>query len=128
MGGKGGFDALRGRFTDFLRQPAIAKSLPLFGLLAVIGIAALAWLALREPPQRALFRGLPELDKAAVAAALGASTIAFYLDDRTVALPVPASNYQQAKMPLAVDGLPNTPPHATNLPVPTPLATPPPAE
>src|SRR3546814_1230533 len=67
MGGKGGFDALRGRFTDFLRQPAIAKSLPMFGLLAVIGIAALAWLALREPPQRDLFRGLPESDKAAVA-------------------------------------------------------------
>src|SRR3546814_3960911 len=70
MGGKGGFDALRGRFTDFLRQPAIAKSLPMFGLLAVIGIAALAWLALREPPQRDLFRGLPESDKAAVAEAL----------------------------------------------------------
>src|SRR3546814_1330974 len=86
MGGKGGFDALRGRFTDFLRQPAIAKSLPMFGLLAVSGIAALAWLALREPPQRDLFRGLPESDKAAVAEALGASNIAFDLEDMTGAI------------------------------------------
>src|SRR3546814_958435 len=103
MGGKGGFDALRGRVTYFLRQPAIAKSLPMCGLLAVIGIAALAWLALREPPQRDLFRGLPESDKAAVAEALGASNIAFDLDDMTGALTVSESDYHKAKMLLAAE-------------------------
>src|SRR3546814_15783911 len=73
MGGTGGFAALRGRFTDFLRQPASAKSLPMFGLLAVIGMPPLAWLALREPPQRALLRGLPKTDTDAVPAPRAAS-------------------------------------------------------
>ena len=82
-GGPQGFDALKGRVMDFARQPAIAKSLPMFGLLAVVGLAALAWLALREPPQRDLFRGLPDNDKAAVAEALGSSNIAYQIDDAT---------------------------------------------
>ncbi|MEL6874731.1 MAG: flagellar M-ring protein FliF, partial [Pseudomonadota bacterium] len=58
------------RISDFMAQPAVAKSLPLIGFLAIVGLAAMAWLALREPPQRDLFRGLPDDDKAAVAAAL----------------------------------------------------------
>src|SRR3546814_10250914 len=87
----------------------------MFGLLAVIGIAALAWLALREPPQRDLFRGLPESDKAAVAEALGASNIAFDLDDMTGALTVSESDYHKAKMLLAAEGLPKSAPDGNSM-------------
>ena len=52
----GGMARMNFRLGDILSQPAIAKSLPMLGLLGVVGAAALAWTALREPPQRDLFR------------------------------------------------------------------------
>ncbi|MBU1256883.1 MAG: flagellar M-ring protein FliF, partial [Alphaproteobacteria bacterium] len=63
FGSAKGVDALRARLTGFMKQPAVAKSLPLLGLLGVLAVAGLAWMALREPPQRDLFRGLPDGDK-----------------------------------------------------------------
>src|SRR5688572_16117022 len=99
--GGGGFEGVQLRFAEFIRQPAVARSLPMVGLLAVVAIAALAWLALREPAQRDLFRGLPDGDKAAVAEALGTSGIGFNLDDATGALTVSESDYHKAKMLLA---------------------------
>lgn len=114
-GGTGGFDGLRARFTDFVRQPAVAKSLPMFGMLVVVGLAALAWLALREPPQRDLFRGLPDSDKAAVAEALGTGNIAFDLDDATGALTVSEDDYHKAKMLLAAEGLPKSAPDGNSM-------------
>lgn len=114
-GGAGGFDVLKGRVMEFARQPAIAKSLPMFGLFAVVGLAALAWLALREPPQRDLFRGLPDNDKAAVAQALGSSNIAYSIDDATGALTVSESDYHKAKMLLASEGLPKSAPDGNSM-------------
>lgn len=114
-GGPGGFETLKGRVMDFARQPAIAKSLPMFGLLAVVGLAALAWLALREPPQRDLFRGLPDNDKAAVASALDASAIPYTIDDATGALTVSEDDYHKAKMLLASEGLPKGAPDGNSM-------------
>lgn len=115
QGNKGGFDDVRLRFQQFLGQPAVARSLPMVGLIAVVALAALAWLALREPPQRDLFRGLPDSDKAAVAEALGASGIAFDLDDATGALTVSEDDYHKAKMTLAAEGLPKSAPDGDSL-------------
>ncbi|MBB4642468.1 flagellar basal-body MS-ring/collar protein FliF [Rhizorhapis suberifaciens] len=115
VGGKGGFDDVRLRFQEFIRQPAVARSLPMIGMLAVVALAALAWLSLREPPQRDLFRGLPDSDKAAVAEALGASGIAFDLDDATGALTVSEDDYHKAKMALAAEGLPKSAPDGDSL-------------
>src|SRR3546814_5482738 len=47
FGGAKGVDALKARFTGFMKQPAVAKSLPLLGLLGVVATAGAAWLALR---------------------------------------------------------------------------------
>lgn len=115
VGGKGGFDDVRLRFQEFIRQPAVARSLPMIGMVAVVALAALAWLSLREPPQRDLFRGLPDSDKAAVAEALGASGIAFDLDDATGALTVSEDDYHKAKMTLAAEGLPKSAPDGDSL-------------
>ncbi len=105
----------RERLRGLLEQPAISRSLPLLGLLAVVVVAGALWLALREPPQRDLFRGLPETDKAAVAEALQQSNIGFNIDDETGALRVSENDYHQAKLSLASQGLPQSAPDGNSL-------------
>jgi len=106
----GGMDGLRLRFAGLLSQPAVQRSLPMVGLLGVVALAALAWLALREPPQRDLFRGLPDADQAAVAEALTKSGIAYGFDKKSGAITVSEDDYFNAKMKLAADGLPRSAP------------------
>src|SRR3546814_12297450 len=53
--------------------------------------------------------------KAAVAEALGASNIAFDLDDMTGALTVSESDYHKAKMLLAAEGLPKSAPDGNSM-------------
>ncbi|MCF8707448.1 flagellar basal-body MS-ring/collar protein FliF [Rhizorhapis sp. SPR117] len=115
IGGSGGFDSIRARFVEFFGQPAIAKSLPMFGMMAVVGLAALAWLSLREPPQRDLFRGLPDSDKAAVAQVLDSSGITYDLNDATGALTVSEDDYHKAKIMLAAQGLPKSAPDGNSM-------------
>ena len=95
---------------EFLGQPAVAKALPLIGFLAVVAMAAAAWMAFQAPPQRDLFRGLPENDKAAVAAALDSNSIPYSLDTDTGALTVAEDDYYAAKMLVAAQGLPKSAP------------------
>jgi len=110
-GGNGSpVDAARIRLTGFFRQPAVQKSLPMAGLLGVTALSGLAWLALREPPQRDLFRGLPEADKSAVAEVLDKNNIAYSLDKDSGAIAVSEDAYFDAKMKLAAEGLPKSAP------------------
>lgn len=113
FGGKG-LDAWRLRATAFLRQPAVARSLPLLGLLGVVALAGLAWLALREPPQRDLFRGLPDSDKSAVAQLLDQNGIR-YSFDRSGGMTVAEDEYFRAKMMLAAQGLPKSAPDGNSM-------------
>ena len=99
----------------FMAQPAVAKSLPLIGFLAVVVLAVLAWAALREPPQRDLFRGLPDSDKAAVAAALDSSSIVYSFDDATGGITVSEDDYHSAKIALAAQGLPRSAPSGDDM-------------
>ncbi|HEX7743266.1 MAG TPA: flagellar basal-body MS-ring/collar protein FliF, partial [Sphingobium sp.] len=110
----GGADALKARFTGFIRQPAVAKSLPLLGLLGVVATAGAAWLALREPPQRDLFRGLPDADKSAVAQVLDQNGL-HYGFDKSGAMTVAEDEYFKAKMMLAAQGLPKSAPDGNSM-------------
>lgn len=103
------------RIRAMMAQPAIARSLPMVGAIAVLGLAAFAWLALREPPQRDLFRGLPDSDKAAVAVALESSNIMYQLDNASGALTVSEDDYHTAKMTLAAQGLPRSAPNGDSI-------------
>lgn len=116
-GGAGGnpFDAARLRMTGLLRQPAVQRSLPMVGLAGVTVLSGLAWLALREPPQRDLFRGLPEADKAAIAQVLDKSSIAYGFDDKTGSITVAEDVYFNAKMKLAAEGLPKSAPDGASM-------------
>jgi flagellar M-ring protein FliF len=113
-GGAKGADALKARFTGFIRQPAVAKSLPLLGLLGVVATAGAAWLALREPPQRDLFRGLPDADKSAVAQVLDQSGMRYDFDS-SGAMTVAEDDYFKAKMMLAAQGLPKSAPDGNSM-------------
>lgn len=113
-GGAKGVDALKARFTGFLKQPAVAKSLPLLGLLGVVAMAGAAWLALREPPQRDLFRALPDADKSAVAQVLDQNGIRYDFD-KSGGMTVGEDDYFKAKMMLAAQGLPKSAPDGNSM-------------
>ncbi len=105
----------RKRLHGIIDQPAIKRALPLIGLLAVTILAGLLWLTLREPPQRDLFKGLPEAEKAAVAEALGQSDIGFNVDEETGSLKVSEADYHRAKLSLAAQGLPKSAPDGDSI-------------
>lgn len=114
FGGGGAVDAFRQRLTGFLNQPAIARSLPMLGLLGVVAAAGLTWMALREPPQRDLFRGLPDSDKSAVAAVLDKNAIPYDFDS-SGGITVNEDDYFKAKMMLASEGLPKSAPDGNSM-------------
>ena len=111
--GNGG--ALLQRLRGFVQQPAVARSLPFLGLLATLAVAALAWMAFAQAPQRDLFRGLADADKASVAEQLGSAGIKYTIDRDTGAMTVADDDYYRAKMLLAQAGLPKAAPDGNAL-------------
>ncbi len=112
---KGRVGGIFERLSAMARQPAVAKSLPMIGLLGVLGAAALVWAVLHTGPQRDLFSGLGDADKAAVVQALDTAGIKYHLDNGTGALTVPEDSYYRAKMLLAQQGLPKSAPDGDQL-------------
>ncbi len=106
----GGMGSILTRVKAFTAQPAVAKSLPMVGLIAMLGIAALAWFLFSQPPQRDLFRGLADADKAAVAEALGSAGVKYTIDRESGTLTVSDDDFYKARMLLAQAGLPKSAP------------------
>jgi flagellar M-ring protein FliF len=98
------------RVKGFAGQPAVQKSMPLLGIAAAVLIAFLAWTSLAKGPQRDLFSGLNDSDKAAVADTLKTAGVNYTLDRSTGALTVSDGDYYRAKMLLAQAGLPKSAP------------------
>ncbi|HEX4739499.1 MAG TPA: flagellar basal-body MS-ring/collar protein FliF [Allosphingosinicella sp.] len=96
-------------------QPAVAKSLPALGLLALIAAAALIWMTFSTPPSRDLFRGLPDEDKGAVVDALKTGGIRYRIGRDTGNISVSDDDYHQARMLLAQQGLPKSAPDGDDL-------------
>ena len=103
------------RIRSFVRQPAVARSLPLVGIIGAVALMALAWLSFAAGPQRDLYSGLDDADKAAVASALNGAGIKYHLDRDTGALTVNDGDYYRAKMLLAQAGLPKSAPDGNSL-------------
>jgi len=95
---------------SFMAQPAVARSLPVIGLLAALAIAAAAWWTFQTPPQRPLFEGLADTDKAAVASSLQSAGINYTLDGGSGAISVADQDFHKARMLLAGQGLPKAAP------------------
>src|SRR3954447_27036931 len=99
---RGVTQSLRG----FAGQPAVAKSLPLLGLVALIGAAWMIWTVIGAAPSHTLFAGLPDDQKAAVVEALTAGGVRNSIDRNTGAITVSDDDYHRARMLLASQGLP----------------------
>lgn len=95
---------------DLAAQPAMQRALPALGGLMAILLAAAAWYAFQTPTQRAVFEGLAEADKAAVADALQAAGISHGIDRSTGAVTVSEDDFHRARMMLAGQGLPKAAP------------------
>ncbi|MBO9576807.1 MAG: flagellar M-ring protein FliF [Sphingobium sp.] len=111
----GGIGGMRLMLTGLLNDPGVKRVMPMAGLIGVTALAGAAWLALREPPQRDLFRGLPDSDKAAVADVLGKNNIKYDFDEKSGAITVSDDDYFSAKMKLAAAGLPKSAPDGDTL-------------
>lgn len=105
-----GTSAVLERVRGFTAQPAVQRSLPMIGLVGLLGGAALLWSTMSGAPQRDLFAGMGDADKAAVADALKAANITYEIDRSTGSLTVPETSFYQAKMLLAQQGLPKSAP------------------
>src|SRR3546814_5787363 len=95
---------------SLIAQPAVKRSLPLILMIGLIAAAGLAWMMLSTPPQRTLFSGLPDADKAAVVQALDQANIDSHLDNGTGAVTVANDAYSRARMLLASQDLPKSAP------------------
>ena len=93
-----------------LAQPAVRRAGPAALMVGLIGASALAWSALSTPPQKTLFSGLPDADKAAVTSALSAASIDSRIEEGTDAVTVNEEDYSRAKLLLAGQGLPKAAP------------------
>lgn len=93
-----------------MAQPAVRRAGPMALMVTLLGGAALAWSALATPPQKTLFTGLADADKAAVTSALTTANISSHIDDATGALTVDEDQYSKARMLLAGQGLPKAAP------------------
>jgi flagellar M-ring protein FliF len=91
---------------EFMKQPAIVRSMPivLVGLVIMVGLTAI--FTMREPSMTQLFPRLGEEDKSLVMQNLEAQGIKAKLDPSTGQLLVPRNDYYKAKMQLAAAGLP----------------------
>ena len=110
-----GSGGVLGNLQSVIKQPAIARALPLIILSGVLLAAISVWLVLREPPQRDLFRGLPDNDKSAVMQALQAVNIAYDVDEDSGTLTVSSEDYHTAKIELAGKGLPRSAPSGDSI-------------
>ena len=93
-----------------MAQPAVRRAGPMALMVGLIGAAGLAWSALSTPPQKTLFAGLPDADKAAVTTALSAANIPSHIDDSAGTLTVNEEDYSKARLLLAGQGLPKAAP------------------
>ena len=111
----GGGGTVLQQLKTLAAQPAVAKSLPAIAMIAMLGLAAIIWMAFSAAPSRDLFRGLPDEDKAAVVESLQAAGMEYSIDRETGAVGVSEDDYYQAKMLLASQGLPKSAPDGDTL-------------
>ena len=91
------------RIGTFAAQDQVRKMVPAFIAVSAIGIAALAWSQLAPAPQRMLYSGLDDQDRAAVTQLLDSQGINWNIDNATGVLTVDEEDFYKARMLAATD-------------------------
>ena len=102
-------------FKKFTNEPAIQRSIPVMITLFVIFLGIVFFLMFRESPRTTLFSALPENEKARVVDVLMANGVDVSIDRTTGEILVPSTEYYEAKMKLAAEGLPSSVPQGYDL-------------
>ncbi len=105
----------RSRVRQFTAQPAIRQAMPALGSLAAVGVLATLYLAIAQGPQRVLYSGLSDADRAGVVDALERGSIAYDIDTATGAITVAEDDIYRARMLVASDGSLAAPSDATQM-------------
>ncbi|MFT8736172.1 MAG: flagellar basal-body MS-ring/collar protein FliF [Zymomonas mobilis] len=103
------------RVKDFVQQPAIKRSLPLMGLISLTAIGALIWFLLSAPPQRDLYPGAGDADRASIASVLDTGGIHYTISRNNGVISVSEKDYYKARMLLAQQGLPKSAPDGDHM-------------
>lgn len=91
------------KLSEFTAQPAFRRALPaLIGVAVVSAIAAL-YLMIADGPQRTLYAGLSDGERAKVVETLDRSGISYSIDNATGALSVSENDVYRARMLVASD-------------------------
>ena len=110
-------------FRKFTNEPAIQRSIPVMITLFVIFLGIVFFLMFRESPRTTLFSNLPENEKARVVDVLMANGVDVTIDRSTGEILVPSTEYYEAKMKLAAEGLPSSVPQGYDLLTDIPMGT-----
>lgn len=111
------------RFSTILHQPSVRRALPAIVIVTVTGVALSLWLLASEPPQRSVYPGLAEAEKASVIEALAAAGIVAEIDPVSGEVEVARGDYYRARMALASAGLPKALPDGDSVLTEMPLGT-----
>ncbi len=97
------------RIGSFLSQAPVRRALPWFGGLAAAGLTGVLWMTMAPAPQRMLYSGLSDSERAQVVAALDKAAITYSIDNQTGAVSVGEDDLYKARMVAASDGALATP-------------------
>lgn len=91
------------RIRTFATQEPVRKMFPAFMAVSAVGIAALVWGQLAGSPQRMLYSGLDDADRAAVTQLLDSQGVDWQIDNATGVLTVDEEDFYRARMLAATD-------------------------
>ena len=107
--GAGRFAAPLRQLGGLMGQPAVKRAMPLLFLVGIVAAGFLAWSMVATSPQRILFAGVTDSDKAAIASALDGAGIRSAIDG-SGSITVAQDDYHKARMLLASQDLPKAAP------------------
>ncbi|PKP98596.1 MAG: flagellar M-ring protein FliF [Alphaproteobacteria bacterium HGW-Alphaproteobacteria-15] len=85
----------------FMQQPALSRALPALAGMGALAAAGLLWMSISQGPDRLLYSGLSDGERAKVVEALGAGGISYNIDNSTGALSVSENDLYRARMLVA---------------------------
>jgi len=96
------------RFPALARLASLPKPVLMGAAAALVALAAVALLWLREPPYKVLFANLEDRDGGAIVAALTQMNVPYQFSDNGSAILVPEEKVHATRLQLAEQGLPRT--------------------